>query len=1036
MKSTRLPPASPDWPVIKTYDCQHLDRIALPLGGIGAGTISLGGRGDLRDWEIMNRPAKGFIPPGNPFFALWAKPRSGPAIGRILEGPLPVDKIEGNSGATAPNHGMPRFRNCEFAAAYPFGQVLLSDPDVPLAVRLEAFNPLVPADADASGMPVVALRYVLINATGQPVEASVCGMLPNFIGNDGAVSVPSKGNHNEFRKGKGLHGIFLYSSELDPQQEQFGTIALSVLGQRDAAVSYRTAWAQKGWSGSGSALDFWEDWMADGRLDERARGEAADPRASLASRLTVPARSRKSVTFLITWHFPNRQIWAPPAPSAAISAAPHARTAFARSLLVSPLLPFDGDIEALAPPKDLALESRAFPGDFCDRHGEISAHESKDMVAYYQCPFECSEPMQLEMLLGYDGPVALWVDGQKLYADATGTNPAEPGETSVPFIAARGKHAVLVALGSNKGKAWGIFLQLERTDLTQRAKRDRAAPVTLPRLLAEPASACGCSCGEGTCKPEHSQTWVGNYYTTQFRDAWDAAVKTAARLPRLEADTLKFLRAFCASDLPLDVKDAALATLTALRSQTTFRTADGFPFGWEGCGDHCGSCWGSCTHVWNYENAVGFLFGDFSRLMRRVEFEHATGANGLMSFRVGLPLKNAKDWPKAAADGQMGAIMRCYRDWRLSGDEDFVKAVYPQLRKALEFCWVEGGWDADKDGVMEGCQHNTMDVEYYGPNPQMGIWYLGALRAGEEMARHVGDLEFAKTCRGLFERGRTWIDKNLFNGEYYEHQIRPPKGQVAAGLQIGMGGKVGAEPDCQLGPGCLVDQLVGQYMAHAVGLGYLVDPAHARTTLRSIMRHNFKTVFWGHFNPMRSYALGDESALLMATYPRGNRPKIPFPYFTEVMTGFEYTAAVGMLYEGLTADGLKCISAIRERYDGNKRSPFNEAECGHHYARAMASWTAVLALTGFQYDGVTGTIEFAAAKKPTAWFWSSGGAWGTVKQTPGRRALRVELRVLHGALSLRHLVLKGWGAIDLPGKKVAAGKPLILACVKNTAQKF
>ena len=292
--------------------------------------------------------------------------------------------------------------------------------------------------------------------------------------------------------------------------------------------------------------------------------------------------------------------------------------------------------------------------------------------------------------------------------------------------------------------------------------------------------------------------------------------------------------AFCASDLPEVVKEAALFNLSTLRTQTCFRTEDGRFYGFEGCGNRGGCCHGSCTHVWNYEQATAFLFGGLARMMREVEFAQATDDEGLMSFRVNLPLERAKEFRKAAADGQMGCIMKMYRDWQLSGDDEMLKTLWPHVKKAVEFCWIPGGWDADKDGVMEGCQHNTMDVEYYGPNPQMGIWYLGALRAAEEMARQVGDNEFAATCRDLFERGSKWIDANLFNGEYYEHQIRPPKdeSQIAASLLVGMGAKDPTKPDYQLGAGCLVDQLVGQYMAHVCGLGYLVDREHVRTTLR------------------------------------------------------------------------------------------------------------------------------------------------------------------------------------------------------------
>jgi uncharacterized protein (DUF608 family) len=343
------------------------------------------------------------------------------------------------------------------------------------------------------------------------------------------------------------------------------------------------------------------------------------------------------------------------------------------------------------------------------------------------------------------------------------------------------------------------------------------------------------------------------------------------------------------------------------------------------------------------------------------------------------------------------------------------------VRKTVEFCWIPGGWDADRDGVMEGCQHNTMDVEYYGPNPQMGIWYLGALRAAEEMARHVGEVEFADTCRRLFENGSRWIDEHLFNGEYYEHQVRPPKDRsaVAESLLVGMGAADPTNPEFQLGKGCLVDQLVGQYMAHICGLGYLVKPEHVKKTLQSIMRYNLREDFYEHFNNMRSFVLGDEKALLMASYPT-ERPQNPFPYFTEVMTGFEYTAAVGMLYEDMPEEGLQCIRNIRDRYDGRKRSPFDEAECGHHYARAMASWAAVLAMSGFHYSAVDREMAFTSS--PGEYFWSNGRAWGVCSIPESQSGGQVELTVLHGELPLARFRLGDRNHAFDPETRIGAGE--------------
>ena len=291
----------------------------------------------------------------------------------------------------------------------------------------------------------------------------------------------------------------------------------------------------------------------------------------------------------------------------------------------------------------------------------------------------------------------------------------------------------------------------------------------------------------------------------------------------------------------------------------------------------------------------------------------------------------------------------------------------------------------------------------------------------EEMARHLGEDEFADDCRRLYENGSAWIDANLFNGDYYEHEIRPAAGSdaVLGMLMSTMGAADSSAPVLQLGTGCLVDQLVGQFLAHVCGLGYLLDESKVRQTLNSIMRFNFKENMYGHFNHMRSYVLNDESALLMATYPRGNRPDRPFPYYNEVMTGFEYTAAIGMLYEGDLENGLKCISAIRDRYDGQKRNPYDEAECGHHYARAMASWAGILALTGFQYSAVDQTISFAAPSNARRHFWSNGYAWGTCALNPnGGGSCEVEFSVLHGEIQFAVLCLTGLGATRFEGAGV------------------
>ena len=536
------------------------------------------------------------------------------------------------------------------------------------------------------------------------------------------------------------------------------------------------------------------------------------------------------------------------------------------------------------------------------------------------------------------------------------------------------------------------------------------------------AGGCGWQAGEGDA-PES----VGNYYATQFTDAWDVAAQVFPRLPRLEQDTVTFVDAFCAGDLPQAVKEAALNNLSTLRTQTCFRTADGAFYGFEGCHNDKGCCFGSCTHVWNYEQATAFLYPDLARSMRRIELEKSTTAEGVNSFRTVLPLVNAQQQSKVAADGQMGVIMKLYREWRVSGDDAFLRDLWPKAKAALAFSWLPGSWDADQDGVMEGAQHNTYDVEFFGPNPLSGIYYLGALRAAEEMARAMGEGEFAGRCRDLFDRGSRWIDANLFNGEYYVQEVRVPGQPLRPETTLGMGAGDLSQPDYQMGEGCLVDQLVGQYLAHVLGLGYLVRPENVKATLRSVFRHNFKESLWDHWNTMRTFAVNDEAALLIGSYPRGGRPARPFPYFTEVMTGFEYQAAAHMIYEGLETEGLRVIEAIRARYDGRKRSPWDEAECGHHYARAMASWASVLALTGFRYDGVAQSLSFAPRTDREQYraFWSIGSAWGIYRQsrTPARRRAEVPPRL--GMRWLRRLTIGAAAPVEFqPERQVPAGEIL------------
>ena len=307
--------------MIKRYDSDHLLHIALPLGGIGTGTVSLGGRGELRDWEIMNVPAKGYstVVKGNdaPFFAIYASDEQGKSVTKALLGPLYDSEYQDKEGRSVNNHGLPRFDQASFESTYPFGLVKLSDEQMPVKIRLLGYNPLIPGDADASGIPMAVLQYEVENLSEGDLSVSIAGSLRNFIGKDGReVQMDWKGdqvplgaskNINTYREGKKVSGIFMHSKGVDKLHPAWGTMALTSPDDEAGSLSYRTSSIPNTWGHA--LLDFWDDFSLDGQLTEKKKSADDDPMASLAVHKLIPKGQKAVFTFYLTWHFPNRQTW-------------------------------------------------------------------------------------------------------------------------------------------------------------------------------------------------------------------------------------------------------------------------------------------------------------------------------------------------------------------------------------------------------------------------------------------------------------------------------------------------------------------------------------------------------------------------------------------------------------------------------------------------------------------------------------------------------------------------------------------------------
>ncbi|RPH30315.1 hypothetical protein EHM92_09435, partial [bacterium] len=395
-------------------------------------------------------------------------------------------------------------------------------------------------------------------------------------------------------------------------------------------------------------------------------------------------------------------------------------------------------------------------------------------------------------------------------------------------------------------------------------------------------------------EPDVRGKMMKNYVARHFKDAWDVAGYVVEHNARLEEETRSFHHALFSSSMPPYVLDAVSSQMSTLKSTVCMLLEDGSFFGFEGVADEGGCCPLNCTHVWNYEQTLAYLFPQLERSMRETDFLHNTLPNGYMTFRTLVPLGEPQWKFKPCADGQMGEIVRAYREWQLSGDSTWLRKMWPAVKRALEFAWKGAGeqppagyewtkgqipmpWDSDKDGVMEAEQHNTYDIEFYGPNTMTGSLYLAALKAGAAMADAMGEHASAAEYRDLFARGSKRYDEILWNGDYFRqevtvhpglkipaHLVAPAESQCDSGcacrparmrkaLEAG-----DAMPKYQYGTGCLADQLLGQYLALATWLGYVLDPGHVKRAMQSIFRNNFKASLASFGNVQRTYALNDE----------------------------------------------------------------------------------------------------------------------------------------------------------------------------------
>jgi non-lysosomal glucosylceramidase len=509
---------------------------------------------------------------------------------------------------------------------------------------------------------------------------------------------------------------------------------------------------------------------------------------------------------------------------------------------------------------------------------------------------------------------------------------------------------------------------------------------------------------------------VGRRYAEHLHGAGEVACYIAIYFKSLRERTLLWRDTWYDSTLPYWFLDRTMANTSTLATSTAFWFASGRFYGWEGVG----CCPGTCTHVWHYAQAVGRLFPELERSAREMaDYQPGAGfnpTNGLIDFR-------GEFHNGFAVDGQSGTILRVWREHQMSADDAFLRRLWPRVKQSIEYLMKHDAEDGAADGIMEGGQPNTLDTVWWGPIAWLSSLYIAALRAGEEMAKEVGDTDFAKRAGDLAESGKRKLIELTWNGEYFIQKPDPKHPEAM-----------------KSGDGCEIDQVFGQSWAFQVGLGRIIDSEHARGALQSLWKYNFTSDVGPYRKanpPGRWYAMPGEGGLLMCTWPRGDKadaqgkaPDWAYGYFNECMTGFEHQVAGHMLWEGLVTEGLAIERTIHDRYHPSRRNPWNEVECGDHYARAMASYGVFLAACGYEHHGPKAHLGFAPRLSPEDFKcpFTTALGWGTfsqkIKKPSNRLTATVDLK--WGELRLRTLALEMKDAmpkevgVSLDGKPVAA----------------
>ena len=939
------------------YQKEYLDKIAFPIGGIGAGMFCLEGTGAISHVSLRHHPDVMNEP--YTFAAIYVKGVENGA--KVLEGQVPTWKWFGPAqsglGRGDKTYGLPRFEEAVFQTRFPFATIDLRDKDMPLVAKITGWSPFIPTDADNSSLPVGVLEYQFTNTSDKAIETVFSYNTKNFIDGQGTI--------------RGVKNGFVLESD----QNNSG---LAIYVDNDAAVVDH-CWFRGAWFDPQTVV--WDN-IRYGRIADKRPVKGVAPGASVYVPLTLQPGETKTVKVNFCWYLPDSNL--------SIGGARKVGQAFTG-------MPCKGTASGQQPVSGFV--GKQLLNSF-DRGGD-------GLTGIIQSPEFNIGKRYLKFLVGGGSQadrtsVNLVVDG-KIVETAVGNQTETLSETVWDLKPYQGKKAFVKVIDLDV-YPWGHILA-DQFVLTDNRNEDIYNLSSTSTLLADFESNSWGDWQVVDSSEEEKQFLADEgdveatyrpWYSERFKSLNEVIGYWDANQAMLEKNSRLFSDAFYSSSLPAEVLEAVAANLTILKSPTVLRQWDGRFWAWEGCQDSFGSCHGSCTHVWNYAQALPHLFPSLERTLRETEFRVSQNTEGHQNFRVNLPISAPPHNFHAAADGQLGGIMKVYREWRISGDTQWMKDLFPAVKKSLDYCIRT--WDPLHKGYLEEPHHNTYDIEFWGPDGMCTSFYLGALTAFIEMGKELK--QPVKEYTALLSKGKKYMETALFDGEYFIQKIQWEGLQAPNPVDVmSFGGSYSEEalkllkeegPKYQYGTGCLSDGILGMWMASVCGLDEVLDNEKVRSHLVAVHKYNLKHDLIDHFNPQRPvYACGKDGGLLLCTWPKGGMLSLPFVYSNEVWTGIEYQVASHLMMKGEVEKGLDIVRECRERYDGRVRNPFNEIECGHWYARAMASYGMLQGLTGVRYDAVDKTMYINSKIGDFKSFISTDTGFGTIEWKAGKPVLNV-----------------------------------------------